>query len=242
VYTQWKMSKHNQLFYVDGFPSLAAFIASDRDGTSAIFKRFDRLAARNLLLLQSELAELQSRLDTFDRDDQRTRETLQSLRNWKDYKSRNGIDSDRINLLKQIRTTMREYSTYIPGFQYLSQGVLTLSIGETLLFETTLASIPPPDRRTLKAFRLNFFHGRPEDSTSFPMLGGHSSELYDDSDDLVVLHALEPPDRLTKFVQDNLGYLFKVVGFGPVNRLYESQADTRFLRRSQTTEPLRARQ
>ncbi len=78
------------------------------------------------------------------------------------------------------------------------------------MFESTLASVPPPDRKTLKAFRLNFFHGRPEDSTSFPMLGGHSSELYDDPDDLVVLQVSEPPDRLTMFVQDNFGYLFKV--------------------------------
>jgi hypothetical protein len=42
------------------------------------------------------------------------------------------------------------------------------------------------------------------------MLGGHSSDLYDDPDDLVVLHTAEPPDRLTMFVQDYFGFLFKV--------------------------------
>ncbi|KAH7001149.1 hypothetical protein EDB80DRAFT_721565 [Ilyonectria destructans] len=183
------MSK-NQRSYVDGFPSLAAFIASDRDGTSAIYKRFNRLAARNLLVLQSELADLESKLDSYDRDDQETRETLQSLRNWEDYKARDVIDSNRIKLLAQIRTTLREYR-------------------ESLLFESTLASIAPPDRKTLKAFRFNFFHGRPEDQASFPMLGGHSSDLYDDPDDLVALQVLEMPDRLTMFVQNNFGYFFK---------------------------------
>jgi hypothetical protein len=37
--------------------------------STAIFKRFDRLAARNLLYIQSELAELQAKLDEFDRQD-----------------------------------------------------------------------------------------------------------------------------------------------------------------------------
>ena len=49
-------------------------------------------------------------------------------------------------------------------------------------------------------FRLNFFHGPPENSTSFPTLGGHNWELYDDPHDLVVLQALEQPDRVTMFV------------------------------------------
>jgi hypothetical protein len=47
---------------LDGFPSLADFIASDHDRTSLVFKRFDKLAARNLLYLQSELAELEAKL------------------------------------------------------------------------------------------------------------------------------------------------------------------------------------
>lgn len=103
------MGEQNHRHYIDGFPSLAAFIASDRDKSSMIFKKFNRLAARNLLILQSELAQLESKLDEFDREDQRNRETLQCLRNWKDYKAMNGIDSDRMKLLAQIKTTLKEY-------------------------------------------------------------------------------------------------------------------------------------
>ncbi|KAM5344699.1 hypothetical protein ACJ41O_010561 [Fusarium nematophilum] len=183
------MDTESQHFYVDGFPSLAHFIASDRDRTSAIFKRFNRLAARNLLTLQSELAELEATLDEYDQQDQRTREASQSLRNWEDYKARNGTNSDRRILLGKIKTTLKDYR-------------------EAMIFESTLASIPPPDRKTLKAFRVNFFHGRPEESKDFPMLGGHSASLYDDPDGLVVLHTSEPPDRLTMFVQDYFGFLF----------------------------------
>lgn len=102
---------------MDGFPSLSNFIASDRDGTSAIFKRFNRLAARNLLVLQSELAELEAKLDQYDHEGQADREdktdkynALQSLRNWEDYKARNDKSSDRMKLLEQIRITLKEYS------------------------------------------------------------------------------------------------------------------------------------
>ena len=95
---------------MDGFPSLAAFMASDMDGTAAIFKRFNRLAARNLLAMQSELAELEAQLDVYDEEDQRSRATMQSLRNWGDYKARAKEEPERMELMKRIKITMREYS------------------------------------------------------------------------------------------------------------------------------------
>lgn len=208
------MSNAQKKHYVDGFPSLANFIASDSDGTSTIFKRFNRLAARNLLNLQSELAELEARLDDFDDKDRENRDSLQSLRNWRDFKDRNDEDSERRKLLQDIQKTVKEYSMD-PFFPLTWANRLQ---GEALIFESTLATIPPPDRKTLKAFRTNFFHGRPGEAGAFPMLGGHSSSLYDDSDDLLVLHSREPPDRLTMFVQDNFGYLFEVRIVSPADR------------------------
>lgn len=111
------MKSNSRKIYVDGFSSLSNFIASDRDGTSAIFKRFNRLAVRNLLVLQSELAELEAKLEEYDHEDQADREdkadrfnALQTLRNWEDYKARNDRNSDRMKLLEQIRITLKEYS------------------------------------------------------------------------------------------------------------------------------------
>jgi hypothetical protein len=52
----------DQMRPLDGYPSLADFIASDPDRTSLVFRRFDRLAARNILYLQSELADLETKL------------------------------------------------------------------------------------------------------------------------------------------------------------------------------------
>ncbi|KAF2023207.1 hypothetical protein EK21DRAFT_105440 [Setomelanomma holmii] len=43
-------------------PSVADLISSDPDRTSLVFRRFDKLAARSLLYLQSELADLEAKL------------------------------------------------------------------------------------------------------------------------------------------------------------------------------------
>lgn len=79
-----------------------------------------------------------------------------------------------------------------------------------MILESTLARLPPPERRVWKAFHLNFFHGRREDPNSFPMLGGNSSSIYDDQDDLVQIHASQQPDRLTSLALDNFGFMFNV--------------------------------
>jgi hypothetical protein len=57
---------------LDGFPSLSQFISEDTEGF--IFQRFDRLTARNLLYLQSDLNELETKLDDLDKIDAQTGE------------------------------------------------------------------------------------------------------------------------------------------------------------------------
>lgn len=62
-------------------------------------------------MLQSELAELEAKLDEYDSEDKgKGADALQSLRNWEDYKTINDKESDRIKLLEKIRTTLKEYS------------------------------------------------------------------------------------------------------------------------------------
>jgi len=55
-----RTSRHDVARPLDGYPSLAEDISSDPDRTSLVFRRFDRLAVRNLLYLQSELVELEA--------------------------------------------------------------------------------------------------------------------------------------------------------------------------------------
>jgi hypothetical protein len=56
-----------KLHYIGGFQDLASFISSDIDGDATIFKRFETLSARNLLYMQSEIAELEALQTIYDK-------------------------------------------------------------------------------------------------------------------------------------------------------------------------------
>jgi hypothetical protein len=62
-----KAHRHHHASRLDGIPALAAFISEDTD--AAIFRKFSRLGARNLLHLQSRLNELESMLEQIDEED-----------------------------------------------------------------------------------------------------------------------------------------------------------------------------
>ena len=104
--------------YVKGYPSLAALIASDFDHSSIIYKRFDRLSARNALYLQSELAELEQQLDEYDRedlyDDDPASNAKRLARDWKAFKDAAASGEPkakaRLDLVIDIREKLREYS------------------------------------------------------------------------------------------------------------------------------------
>lgn len=104
---------------IDGFPSLARFIASDHDRTSLVFKRFDELAALNLLYLQSELADLQAQRATHDAkalngDLQSRLCALEGAMHWEKFRNDATIPGskaeERIQLVMKIRRLMKEYS------------------------------------------------------------------------------------------------------------------------------------
>ena len=100
--------------YIKGYPSLAAFIASDSDRSTSIYRRFDRLSARNLLYLQSELVELESRQDRLDAADlKRTTDEKMSASNWEIFKERaerTAQEKERMEVVKEIREKLKEYS------------------------------------------------------------------------------------------------------------------------------------
>lgn len=104
-----------KVHYVRGYPSLAAFIASDSDHSTAIYRRFDRLSARNLLYLQSELVELEAVQDALDLEDYRASTIAkQGARNWQTLTERAGSPSNlrerqRLELALKIREKLREY-------------------------------------------------------------------------------------------------------------------------------------
>lgn len=98
-----------------GFSSLAAFMSDNAHSESFVFQRFDRLTARNLLYLQSELAELQRKMDEFDRQDDQPPYDLEArrcARSWEDFERVKDHDSkqqERWALMIKIRETLQEY-------------------------------------------------------------------------------------------------------------------------------------
>jgi hypothetical protein len=50
------------------YPRFAAIIAEDKDKSSTIYRRFERLAARNILYLEAELAELEAKQDELEEE------------------------------------------------------------------------------------------------------------------------------------------------------------------------------
>jgi hypothetical protein len=187
----------SRLHHVTGFASLAKFIASDRDKTTLIFQRFDELAARNLLYLQSELAELHAQQQRLDAEDvMADMKTKQFARNYADFEKAAGDGGDpkqkeRMDLVLKIRGTLKEYR-------------------ESLIFESTLATIPIPSKRVLKAFQ-NEFHNKTDGmGEPFPTLGGCSANIYERVDDLVALKVEDGKDRLNSFAQGYLAFLFPV--------------------------------
>jgi hypothetical protein len=98
-----------------GFPSLASIIASHKDKSTFIFKRFESLAARNLLYLQSEVAAFQAELDQRDEFGRSASlEVKNTARNWEHFVAHaETSDPKPMKLLLDIRAKMKEYSENI---------------------------------------------------------------------------------------------------------------------------------
>lgn len=100
-----------------GYPSFSAVISSDPD--LQIYRRFDRLSARNILYLQSELLEAERRLDEFDAVDQTDAaihgnlDVMLSIRCWESFarkaRAGNARERERMELIRQIRELVKEY-------------------------------------------------------------------------------------------------------------------------------------
>ncbi|KAL4799337.1 hypothetical protein BDV19DRAFT_385584 [Aspergillus venezuelensis] len=148
--------------YVDGYPSLADFIASDRDHSTFIFKRFDSLSARNLLYLQGELSELEELQNRFDLEDYRNIDPIANhgRRDWTAFKQRASSqsrdypdDKKRMDLALEIRAKLREYK-------------------KTILLDSALLSMRRPTKQAHQAFQKHFWHG--DQKHPFPTLQGSS--------------------------------------------------------------------
>ena len=99
----------------EGYPALADWIAADPDNETFIFRKFDRLAARNLLSLQARLFTLEAKADELERSMCGGKDVSQrhSARRWESLLD-HAADPDRpearlLKLQKEIGPLLKEY-------------------------------------------------------------------------------------------------------------------------------------
>ena len=99
----------------NGYPELAAWIAKDPDGETLIFRKFDCLAARILLHLQSELISLEADLNRLDETARHSRDPdlRQSIGFWEKWiqSAENGRteEKNRLDLCEKIQQKLQVY-------------------------------------------------------------------------------------------------------------------------------------
>jgi hypothetical protein len=99
---------------IHGYPSLAAFIASDKDQSASIYRAHRRISARNLLYPETELSELEAELDALDREDLNgSFEGRKYARSWKLLRESPGPRHlEEVKLITKMRETVKEYREF----------------------------------------------------------------------------------------------------------------------------------
>ena len=104
-----------------GFPTVVAILTSDSDNTAFIFRRFNKLSARNLLYLQSRLQQLEVEQATLDQEDIENGDTQskKAATSWEDFQSFAGQrerEKKRMEMAEKIESLIKRYrACSLPG-------------------------------------------------------------------------------------------------------------------------------
>jgi hypothetical protein len=99
----------------DGYPTLATWIARDPDNETFVVRKFDRLGARNILHLQSQLIALEKEIDDLDENARQSSdlEARQSSHRWetlmKHASDENRPEKERVEKLDKLKACLKEY-------------------------------------------------------------------------------------------------------------------------------------
>ncbi|KAI0154291.1 hypothetical protein GGR57DRAFT_466580 [Xylariaceae sp. FL1272] len=194
---------HHRREPINGFPRVANKIASDPDKTGTIYRRFDRLASRALLLMEAEIADLEAIQDKYDEEDRLRGDRLsgECRSKWRTFKNQaNGTDSSgervnpseakRMELFKIINEKLEKYYDALARHQ-------------------ALLNSEKPAHTTVERMR-KWFLGEAENKQ--PQLWGRSQKRFEDVSDLVALKVPANQDRLSLFILNYFGGFFQADG------------------------------
>ncbi|MCJ1231485.1 hypothetical protein MMC12_008162, partial [Toensbergia leucococca] len=193
----------------------AAFIADDEDKSTTIYQRFERLSARNILYLESELTELEAKQDGLDEESRHDKDLASSVQSWEELHSQANYKmddlskessfeerarkgrlataaQDRLELARRIRSTLKEYHKALK----LESDILTLSV---------------PNKRTLKGVRRVFKNYDRHGNYRSEMIAGKMETHLDEENkgDLCVLATPAEQDRLTRLLEGRFAFIFR---------------------------------
>lgn len=96
---------------INGYASLAAFIANDKDHSASIYRSYHQLTSRNLLYLEAELFELERQQDELDEKDLKGNiKAKEYVRDWEMPSPDNDPRcTERMKLLGEVRAKIKEY-------------------------------------------------------------------------------------------------------------------------------------
>lgn len=190
-----------------GYSAAASWLASDPDDEALVFRKFNRLAALNLLYMQSEVLELEKTVDamhlsTVDghdmglKDAARTWETL--IRQCQPGSEFRSDAKERMDLILELRKKLKDYRT--STFIFEMRALLANSCpDEALALQKDIASLRKPEDRVIEAVK-HFFE-RPQH-----ILGGSAKELFQETktdgfNDLVALKPRAESDLFSDFLR-----------------------------------------
>ena len=182
----WSCSQQSALIPTRGYASLANFIASDKE--LAVYRRFDRPAARCLLQLQSRIQYLQEQLDTIDRSeaaDQDEKRHLAAATIIDELPMPHSAkDVQKQKLYDDMTTTLKTYY-------------------DLLAAQSTILKMETPAGRVKEVLSSFLAHSR--------CLVGLGSKAYSQGQaDLVALRPAKGEDRLSQFLRDYCISWFRV--------------------------------
>ncbi|KAF2827549.1 hypothetical protein CC86DRAFT_275558, partial [Ophiobolus disseminans] len=172
----------------DGYPAFGRFLAQDPDNETLIFRRFDRLAALNLLYLQAEVYEIQRRIREFEKEviAKGDIDLLISMKRWETFVEKaecsyNRPEQEMKKLILTLRKVMKEYH-------------------EALILQVEISKLSRPGNRALKYVH-RWFSGKSRGKKS-AILAGEASRMLENQDDLAALKVPEEDDRLSQLMRD----------------------------------------
>ncbi|CAI7640578.1 unnamed protein product [Penicillium palitans] len=179
----------------DGYPALASWIGRDPDGETLVFRRFRKLSARNLLHLQSQIIELEQKIEELDDEAQGSADldARQASRRWETLTQLAADptrpERERLEKVTELSSKMKEYE-------------------EALLRQSRIAELSGPSNRVLSTYR-QYIEGNAWKSPyipSVPIISGRARDMLREADDLVALRRPADEDMLSKLLQDHWAF------------------------------------